>query len=339
MKNKKIFICLTSLLALSLLVTGCGKKVEVKNGSKVAVSIDKTKITATEYYNEIKKSNIAQLIDMIDKDLFEEKYPSDDTEKEEVKKQIEEIKSYVNGDEAQFLTLIKQYFGVDSEKELEETLKLEYKRTTAVKDYIKKNLTDKEIENYYNDNITSQIKASHILITVDVKEDATDEEKQKAEDKALKTAKNIIKKLDKGEKFSDLAKKYSKDEGTASNGGDLGYFQLNEMVSEFSNAVKDLKKSEYTKEPVKTEYGYHIILKTDEKDKEELDDVKEDIKTKLTDQKIQSSNTVFYETLIEIRKEAKIKWNDSELKKAYEDHMNELIENARSSTNKTQTNE
>ena len=101
------------------------------------------------------------------------------------------------------------------------------------------------------------------------------------------------------------------------------------MVSEFSNAVKNLKDNEYTKEPVKTEYGYHIILKTGEKDKEKLEDIKEDIKTKLTDQKMQNDSSLFYTTLIEIRKEAKIKWNDSELKKAYEDYMNNLIEKSK----------
>lgn len=333
--KKRTIICLTLLLALSLLVTGCGKKIEVKNGSKVAVSTDKSKITATEYYNKIKEDNISRLIDMIDKDLLEKKYPSDDTEKEEVKKQIDEIKSYVNNDEEQFKSLIKQYFGVNSEKGLEESLKLEHKRTTAVKDYISKKLTNKEIEDYYENNITGKIKASHILIPIEAKEDATDEEKKEAEEKALKTAKNIIKKLDKGEKFSSLAKKYSKDEGTSSNGGDLGYFQLNEMVSEFSNAVKDLKDNEYTKEPVKTEYGYHIILKTGEKDKQKLKDVKDDIKTKLTEQKMKDDSSLFYTTLLEIRKESKIKWNDSELKKAYEDYMNDLIEKSKTQSNQT----
>ena len=335
MKNRKIIICLTSLLALSLLITGCGKKIEVKNGSKVAVSTNKTKITATEYYNEIKKKNISLLIDMIDKDILEKDYPTDKEEKEEVKKQIDEIKSYVNNDEAQFKSLIQQYFGVDSEKELEESLKLEYKRTTAVKDYISKNVKDNEIEDYYNNNITGQIKASHILISIDAKEDATDEEKKEAEEKALKKAKSIIKKLDKGEKFSSLAKKYSTDEGTASKGGDLGYFQLNEMVSEFSNAVKELKKDEYTKEPVKTEYGYHIILKTGEKDKKKLKEKKEEIIEKIRDQKMQNDPTLLYKTLIEIRKDKKIKWNDSELKKAYEDYMDGLIEKASTSNNQT----
>ena len=75
---------------------------------------------------------------------------------------------------------------------------------------------------------------------------------------------------------ADLAKKYSKDEASASNGGDLGYFDLNEMVDEFSDAVKELKVDEYTKEPVKSSFGYHIILKTGEKEKPKLKDVKFD---------------------------------------------------------------
>ena len=53
------------------MLTGCGKEVEVKNGSKVAVSLDKNKYTATEYYEKIKEANISTLIDTIDHDLFD----------------------------------------------------------------------------------------------------------------------------------------------------------------------------------------------------------------------------------------------------------------------------
>ena len=121
-------------------------------------------------------------------------------------------------------------------------LSLEYKRKKAVEDFIKGNLTDSEIKNYFENNITGQIKASHILISVDVKDDATDEEKEEADKKALETAEKVIKELKKGKKFKDLAKKYSTDTATASNGGDLGYFQPDTMVEEFANAVKDLKR-------------------------------------------------------------------------------------------------
>ena len=79
MKNKKIFTGLASLAVISLILCGCGKKVELKDGAEVAVSAKDTKITANEYYKEIKSSNISTLIDMIDHSLFDKKYPTDDT--------------------------------------------------------------------------------------------------------------------------------------------------------------------------------------------------------------------------------------------------------------------
>lgn len=327
--KKKNLITALSLLLVVVLITGCGKDIEVKNGSKVAVSTKNGKFTATEYYERIKEDNISMLIDMIDKDLLSKKYKSDDKEKEEIDKQIEQIKSYYGANETLYKNTIKQYFGVDSEDELREKLSLEYKRKVAVEDYIEKNLKDSEIKKYYDEEIFGQIKASHILISVDVKDNATDEEKAKAEEKAKKTAEKIIKELNEGKKFSSLAKKYSNDNSNASKGGDLGYFELNDMVSEFSDAVKNLNKNEYTKEPVKTEYGYHIILKTGEKEKPKLKEVKKEIKEKLREQKLNDDQSIYYEALRSIREENKIKWNDDQLKKAYNKYMDDLIENSK----------
>ena len=329
MKKKKLITALSLLLVVSL-ITGCGKDIEVKNGSKVAVSTKNGKFTATEYYERIKEDNISILVDMIDKDLLSKKYKSDDKEKEEIDKQIEQIKSYYGGNEETYKSIIKQYFGVESEDELREKLSLEYKRKVAVEDYIEKNIKDDEIKKYYNEEIFGEIKASHILISIDVADNASDEEKQKAEEKAKKTAEKIIKELNEGKKFSALAKKYSNDNSNASKGGDLGYFELNDMVSEFSDAVKDLKKNEYTKEPVKTEYGYHIILKTGEKEKPKLKKVKKEIKEKLREQKLNDDQSLYYEALRSIREDNKIKWNDDQLKKAYNKYMDDLIENSKS---------
>ena len=287
MKNKKIIYTL-GILVVSFLVTGCGKEIAVKNGSKVAVSTKTEKYTATEYYNEIKKDNISKLVDMLDKDLLYKKYKTDSKETEAIDKQIEQVKSYYGSDENTYQSMLKQYFGVDSEKDLKEKLKLEYKRNLAVEDYIKKNIKDSEIKKYYDEKVFGQVKASHILISINVKDGATDEEKKAAEEKALKKANKVIKELKNGKKFADLAKKYSDDKANSENGGDLGYFNLDEMVSEFSDAVKELKKDEYTKEPVKTEYGYHIILKTGEKDKAKLKTIKKDIIEKIKTQKLQS---------------------------------------------------
>ena len=91
---------------------------------------------------------------------------------------------------------------------------------------------------------TTEYKARHILVA--------DEEE----------AKGIIAKLDKGEKFSELAK-VSKDPGSKDNGGELGWSSPNSYVKPFGEALAKLKKNEYTKTPVKSDFGYHVIMLED----------------------------------------------------------------------------
>ena len=76
-----------------------------------------------------------------------------------------------------------------------------------------------------------------------------------------KTAKAVIALLESGEDFCDLAFDYSEDIVTANDCGDVGYFEEGEMVIEFEEAVKNLKYNKYTELPVRTDYGYHIIMK------------------------------------------------------------------------------
>ena len=332
--KKKLITSLCLLLTITTIVTGCGKKAELDD-NKTAVSLDGIKITATDYYNELKNSNISKLVDMIDHQLFDKKYKSTDEEDKAVKEQISQLKENYKDNEDMFLSAIQQYFGVNSEDELEEMLRLEYKRNEAVEDYIKDNLTDDEINDYYKNNIIGDIKASHILITPDVDSDASEDEKAKAEKKAKQQAEKIIKKLENGEDFAELAKKYSDDKATAKDGGNLGYFNTDDMDENFMDAVKKLKNNEYTKEPVKTQYGYHIILKVDQKEKAKLKDVKDEIKTTLANNKLDNDATLHYQTLIDIRKENNIKWNDDELEEQYNDLMNQLINNVANNTNTT----
>lgn len=329
MKKKKWFLALAALLVVTTLTTGCGQKAELKDGSQVAVKLDGIKITADEYYNEIKGINIATLVDMIDHQLFDKKYGKTDEENDQVEEQIKSLKDQYGSNEDTYNAVLRQYFGVQSEDELEDMLRLEFRRNAAINDFIEKNIKDKEIEKYYENDIYGEVKASHILITPSVSEDATTDEKKKAEEEALKEAKKIIKELKNGKKFADLAKKYSKDEASASNGGDLGYFDLNEMVDEFSDAVKELKVDEYTKEPVKSSFGYHIILKTGEKEKPKLKDVKDKILETLREEKLNEDPTLYYKALVDIREEKNIKWKDDEIKKQYNKLMDQLIESAK----------
>ncbi len=78
-------------------------------------------------------------------------------------------------------------------------------------------------------------------------------------------ADQIIKKLKGGAKFEDLAKSQSID-GSKTNGGDLGWFTLARMVKPFGDAVKGLKKGEYTQQPVQTQFGWHVIKLEDTRD-------------------------------------------------------------------------
>ncbi|MDE2594620.1 MAG: peptidylprolyl isomerase [Burkholderiales bacterium] len=72
-------------------------------------------------------------------------------------------------------------------------------------------------------------------------------------------AKDLIAQLNKGAKFDELAKKNSKDPGSAENGGDLDWANPDNYVPEFSKALTQLEKGKYTQEPVKSQFGYHII--------------------------------------------------------------------------------
>lgn len=72
-------------------------------------------------------------------------------------------------------------------------------------------------------------------------------------------AKNLIDQLKKGAKFDELAKKHSKDPGSGSRGGDLGWADPKDYVGEFSSALTALEKGKTTQAPVKSEFGYHII--------------------------------------------------------------------------------
>lgn len=103
-----------------------------------------------------------------------------------------------------------------------------------------------------NAKSNEQRKARHILINL--ASDAKLEEKRAAEEKIKK----VEKELAKGAKFSTLAKKYSDDEGSAENGGDLGLVSKGMMVKPFEEALFNLKKGQLS-EVVRSEFGFHII--------------------------------------------------------------------------------
>ena len=103
-------------------------------------------------------------------------------------------------------------------------------------------------------------------------------------------AKALIKQLNGGASFEDLAKKNSKDPGSGANGGDLDFAAPGSYVPEFSQAMVKLKKGELTQEPVKTQFGYHIIKLEDTRQAQfpPIEEVKPQIKQRLEQQKLGS---------------------------------------------------
>ena len=328
---KKIVKVTASALAIGLLVTGCGNNAELKDNNTV-VKTDEGKITADQLYESLRdKYGIALLVDMIDRQLFEEKYKTDETEEETIDAQIEQMKSQYSNDEDAFNAAITQYLGVEDEDELRDMLSLEYKRNLAIEEHVQDSVTDDEIQKYYDDEVIGDIKVRHILIKPETTDDMSTEEQTEAEEKAKKEAEDLIKKLDDGADFEELAKEYSDDTGSASDGGLIDYFNKDDNMDEaFLNASIDLEEGEYTKEPVQSSFGYHIILKVDQKDKPELDEVRDDIKETLAEEKLNEDPALMYNALIEIREEAGIEFNDDSLKKDYDELMQQLIDNVSS---------
>ncbi len=143
--------------------------------------------------------------------------------------------------------------GLGKDKDVLEQLEKAKENIVRIKfleNLINEKVTDEKLQIKYEEYVmdfpeVEEVKASHILV---------DDEK---------LAKSIIKKLNKGELFADLAKENSKD-GSSENGGSLGYFTKTDVVPAFGEAAFAIKVGEYTKTPVKTDFGYHII-KVEEK--------------------------------------------------------------------------
>lgn len=319
---KKLVI---SMLLVLMLVTGCGKVPKLENGQEAVISLDNGAISVDDLYEEMKdKYALSVLIDMMDAKILNDKYESTDEEKVYIENTLSQVQTYYNyyyyQQYSTFESFIQSNYGVSTTDELKEVFALDYKRQQAINDYAKEIVSEKEINDYYEDKTVGNIKASHILITADYEDDATDEEKKEAENKALETAKEVITKLNNGEDFSTLAKEYSKD-GSADNGGDVGEFNRGDMVDEFFEAALNLNVGEYTKEPVKTQYGYHIILKTEQKEKPTLESVKDDIIETLAEEKLNQDSNLSYEALIKTREKAGLTIEDKELKKQYENYV------------------
>lgn len=321
--KKKLFFGVVVALGLVILTTGCGKT-KLKNGEEVAIKVNGKSITADTLYDKLREKYAKYLIiNEIDKEIFDTIYKNDEEIETQVKEQYEYYESQYSQSGSSLEEVVKSY-GYKNVDEFKDEIRLGIQRTKAVDDYLRDNIKDSEIQKYYDESYTGQISAKHILIKVD----STGSGDGLSDEDALNKAKDLINQLNDGADFSELAKENSDDTGSASNGGDLGYFGKGQMVSEFEDAAYSLGVNEYTKEPVKTTYGYHIILKTGEKEKSSLEDAKEEIIENIVAKKKEEDVNIQAKTLDKIRKNYGLKFKDSKLKAIYKEYIEDQTASA-----------
>ena len=259
-----------------------GVDVKEEDKEKLRNGILEELISAELLYQESKKADLGDLKQDIEQQFGNIKngFPSED-----------EFKKILNDN------------GV-SEKELKEDIK----KGVYINAFLEKTLykdvaiseADKKKEYENNEerlNLPEQVKASHILIRV--QEDAAKEDRDKAREKID----DLRKRAGSGEDFGDLAKENSED-GSASNGGDLGFFGKGMMVPSFEEVAFSLEKGKIS-DVIETQFGYHIIKVTDKQDARKLtyEEVEPDIVRFLTTRKKEDMLAGFVD---EIKKTAKI---------------------------------
>ncbi|MCT6924664.1 peptidylprolyl isomerase [Metasolibacillus sp.] len=274
---KKTFLAVT--LAASLGLAACGNA-----GKEVVVTSSVGDLTQDEFYKEMKSLAGEQLLQqiMVEK-ILNDKYK---VTNEEIDKELASVKESAG---EQFETLLSQN-GL-SEEGLKENIRINLLSQKALEEM---EVADEDIQKYY-DQASQELHARHILVA--------DEE----------TAKEAIKRINDGEDFADVAKELSSD-GSAEKGGDLGWFTVGMMVKEFNDAAYALELNTLS-EPVKSQFGYHVIEVTEKRPVEDygtLEEKKDEIREQLLAQFSMD------DVITKLLKDAKVEVKDADLKGAFD---------------------
>lgn len=266
--NKGIVLIMILLLTASVFLSGCNES-KVEAAAKVNGEVI-SKSELDKYVDYRKKE--AELSGYISQDMWETETAEGMTYEEQLTESS--LQDLVNQEvllqEAEELDIevkdkdveeeLKQYKDTDENEEKfneylesmgisEEYFEEMYKKGMIITALIEKivDISDETAKEEYEQNkeMYDKVQASHILVK-------TEEE-----------AKEIKEKIEGGEDFAELAKEYGTD-GTAANGGDLGFFVKSQMVTEFSEAAFELEKGEVS-DIVETKHGFHLIKLTDKK--------------------------------------------------------------------------
>ncbi len=250
----------------------------------VVVKSEAGDIKKEDLYNAMKdKAGQSVLQELIYSKVLSAKYEVTD---KEVDAKVKEMKDQLG--ENFEMALLQS--GFKDEAALKETLKT----NLLIEKAVVKDISDKDVKKYYEENYKPEIKARHILVADEAK------------------AKEIKAKLDAGEDFAKLAKENSTDTQSAQQGGDLGWFGAGKMVPPFEEAAYALKVNEIS-QPVQSDFGYHIIQVTEKKEAKPFEEVKDEMKEQYKLSILNDSAKV--QKIIDSElKDAKVEIKDKDLK-------------------------
>lgn len=262
----------------------------------VIATIGEQTITKEDLYQAMKNvsGNVTLRTLILEQTLLQNVEDADTLRKEaeeEVKQQIEAA-----GGEDVFQELLN-YQQLGSKEEFTYQLFV----SKMFEEVVKKNIdmSDEAIQKFYDEEYSPLMEAQHIL--VDTEEEAV----------------AAIQRINDGEEFDAVAQEISKD-STAQNGGLLSPFTAGQMVPEFEEAVKATKNGEMTQEPVKSEYGFHVIKVINNGEKKPLEEVRQEVEDQLIQSKFADTN-FSYGIIGDLIEKTGYDIKDEDLKGAVED--------------------
>lgn len=286
------------------------------NGEDTIAKVDGEAISTQKVYDKLKNSyGLKYMINEVDNVILKSKYETL-TEKEEadVKEEAEYYIDYYTAlgyidSEEDFL----EDNGFENYEEYLEDVRANYRYTKYLYDYFESKLEKGAVQKYYEENKDSieTYDSEHILVKPS--DTLTDEE-------ALAMANEIITKLNEGKTFSEVAEEYKdsiiyEELGFQGKSSSIEQAYIDELVA--------LKDGEYSKTPVQTSYGYHIVHKISTST---LEDLRETIIEILAEDMLTEDTNLKYKAMVELEKEYNLEIYDEKLKKQYDEYVETLYE-------------
>ncbi|MFD1126079.1 peptidylprolyl isomerase PrsA [Lentilactobacillus raoultii] len=285
---KKWLIVLAGVL-MSFTLAACGSKsVATTNGGK---------ITESAYYSSLKSTSSGKQVlqQMILNKVLEKQYGKK-VKDSQVNKAFNKYKKQYGSS----FNAVLQQNGMTA-SQLKDSIRSNLLLQQAVRDNTK--FTDAQLKKQFK-SYQPKVTVNQILVS------------------KKSTAEKVIKELKAGKSFSSLAKKYSTDTATKNKGGRISPFDNTNtsLDSNFKKAAFKLKNGEYTKTPVKTQYGYQVIQMVNHPAKGTYKDHESELKTQLVDKRLADSDTL-HSVVSKVLKKGNVTIQDKDLQNVLSDYL------------------